>query len=502
MSRKIVYFLETVEKATGAKKIIPDILEKMPPECDVETYYINLSGKKKADEIITENAVPIEDNADEKAAEEVIDESDSLLDTFPYNMEDQTAEISENDDEAAEESPESKTEEITPDDKAAKKTPEDKTDEITPNDEEEASNPLKFIALEDCDFSEFKDATFIVPINYLFFLLSYVSDYKDIKICPYVYDSKCIKYLFNQINKPNVAEIANMFNSTESCLFIKRGRGDDSYIWEYSLDQYGDCIIPESSYPCTAVNKKTDFDPDCIHIGWIGDISEAALSCITRICEELYKIYGEDKEGNKRDVHLFDFHVIGIGAIMGKIDFKKFCPLIRFVFPGKLQGNKLDEYICSNIDLAAGYNMNAVRGALCGVPTIIPAIDDNPVLAKRTYVYFEDAKDNYLCWTKYELHKLAFEDYKMEEVISRLTDEDTRKHDGERCFEYAFSRYSFEENAKRIAEYTDKSSLTVERLLEDPSVSRVMRQLDDYRSASEENSNATYFDYFNRNKKS
>ena len=90
----------------------------------------------------------------------------------------------------------------------------------------------------------------------------------------------------------------------------------------------------------------------------------------------------------------------------------------------------------------------------------------------------------------------------MEEVIGRLKDKDMRIYDGKRCLEYAASGFSYSENAKRILAYTDKSSLTVERLLENRSIGRVMKELENYRSSSEENANATYYDYFNRNKKS
>ncbi len=480
MSRKIVYFIETNEEVTGAKKIIPDILEKMPPECEAEAYYINLSGKAGKTSQSTGDGSEKTDDIDpeEKDADESIDRSGARPDISSAGPESQ---ITENDTKETEEAVENET--------AAE----------TENEGKEA-NSLKFVALENCDFSEFKDATFIVPINYLFFLLSYISDFNDAKICPYVYDSQCIVYFLNQIKKANTKEITDMLNETESCLFVSKSSACG---WDYGIDQYGDCIIPASADFCAAsFERKKDFDPELINIGWIGAISKTAFECITRICDELYKLYGEDGEGVVRSIHLFDFHIIGVGANMGRFDFKKYCPLIRFIFPGELKGRRLDEYVCSHIDLAAGYNMNAVKGAMCGVPTVIPAIDDEPVMVKRTYVYFCDAKSYILCWKKRELRSLAHDDYTMEEVIGRLKDKDMRIYDGKRCLEYAASGFSYSENAKRILAYTDKSSLTVERLLENRSIGRVMKELENYRSSSEENANATYYDYFNRNKKS
>ena len=246
MSRKIVYFIETKKEISGVQTIIPDILDKMPAECDTQTYYINL---------------PLENEAEEQF--EVEKAAD---DTYEYSS-------------------------------------------------------LKFISLKDCDFSEFKDATFIVPVNYLFFLLPYISEYKNAKICPYIYDPKCITNFLRQMQKPNVYKITKMLNDTHSCMFINKQNASG---WDYGLDQYGECIIPASTDLCTALDKKKqDFNPRCISIGWIGDISATALDCIKRICEDLYKLYGEDEEGNKLNIHIFDFHIIGVGAVMGQINFKR-----------------------------------------------------------------------------------------------------------------------------------------------------------------------------------
>ena len=89
----------------------------------------------------------------------------------------------------------------------------------------------------------------------------------------------------------------------------------------------------------------------------------------------------------------------------------------------------------------------------------------------------------------------------MEEVIERLKADETRQKDARDCCNFAVSHFSYEENAKRIAEYTDSSSLTVERLLEDEAIAGVLQQLEEYRESSKENAEATYFDYFNRHRK-
>ncbi len=513
MSKKIVYFLEAIGEVKDTKKIIPDILERMPKECGVETYFINLSGKEKAkeksEEVIDFNNVTDENGfSEESNLDEITSEEKNIsgeISNFLFDSNDnQTMKLSENIEEAAEDEEESEQEKGAEIKEASEKAAEERASESEKSEENlqdvvETTSTLKFMPLEDCDFSEFKDATFIVPINYLFFLLSYISDYKEAKICPYIYDSKCISYFLNQIKNPNMSEIDDMFNSTESCLFINKS---NAVGWDYGIDQFGDCVIPVSTDLCAAgYAKKSDFNPNVIKIAWIGAISKTAFECITRICEDLYKTYGVDENGEKQNIHMFDFHILGLGSIIGQFNFKKFCPLIRFVIPGGFNGEDLDRYMCSHIDLAAGYNMNAVEAALCGIPTIIPAIDDEPVLAKRTYVYFADAKSYVLCWKKSELRSLAYDDYTIGEVIERLKNEKTRKKDSERCLEYATSSYTYEENAKRIVAYTDRSSLTVERLLETPSVAKVMKQLDDYRASSEEHANATYYDYFNRNKK-
>ena len=50
---------------------------------------------------------------------------------------------------------------------------------------------LNFIDINDCDFSRFENAVFLVPANYLLFLLPHIADLKNARICLYIYDSLC-----------------------------------------------------------------------------------------------------------------------------------------------------------------------------------------------------------------------------------------------------------------------------------------------------------------------
>lgn len=227
----------------------------MPEECDAETYYINLSEKAYTDGeaeeimgdttviseesvatgddstitteddnvIITEdddiiiaenNDIAItedddiiiaEDNVNKKDIDkEFEDELDSVFDALPDNTENQSEEIIKSDEQTVEELLENETEDVS----------ENNVDE---------ESPLKFIALEDCDFSEFKDATFIVPINYLFFLLPYIAEYSEAKICPYVYDSQCIAPFFKQIKNRISEKLPKCLTVQEAvCLSIKK----------------------------------------------------------------------------------------------------------------------------------------------------------------------------------------------------------------------------------------------------------------------------------------
>lgn len=464
--RKIVYFIETEKEISGVQTIIPDILEKAYDKLDADIYYVNLSHSSKFDDGASKTAT--DETAYKEAADDVAIE--------PCSDDVKVCGTKENG--------------------CINESAEKEVDVYTPLNERN-EGPLKFIDVKKCDFSEFKDATFIVPINYLFFLLSYIEEYKEAKICPYIYDSQCVASFFKQMKKPNIEQVADMLNSTNSCMFINDYNASG---WDYGLEQYGDCVIPASADLCTALDNKKDFNPELINIAWIGAVSSTALGCIMRICDDLYNMYITNDESVENYTHKIDFHVIGVGGVMGQINFKKYCPLIRFVFPGDLKGEDLDKYVCSNIDLAAGYNMNAVKGALCGIPTIIPAINDDPVLAKRTYVYFNDAKGCVLCWKKHELRILDYTDYTMKDVIKRLQSEEMRRNDGDYCYEHAVNNYSYKKNATKIIERINESTLTVGQLIQNDSVDGVLRQLDDFRASSEKNANASYYDYFNRNR--
>lgn len=497
MGKKIVYFIEKPGEVNGVQAIIPKILENMPTEYDVQAYFINiLNEKNEYDEEYEQDSIiekSDEDSADnnnaEYSSEEINDASDNAFDSDDKAF----ADIDINKDSLAEEE-EAKPKELSLETDDEEENNQDSSDSV---DQEGA---LKIIDIADCDFSQFKDATFIVPINYLFFLLPYIAEYKDAKICPYIYDNMCVKRFLGQIVNPNVQSIISLLNDTRSCLFLDK---HNSSGWDSGLDQYGECVIPQSTDICSYNStERKSFDSKTISVAWIGAVSPAAYDCIRRICEDIYNIFTTvDEETGKvvSDIKI-DFHVLGQGKAMWQFNFYKYWPMFRFIFPGQLDGEELDEYICKNIDVAFGYNMNIIKGAMCYIPSLIPTLDDIPARAKRTYVYIKDADDYILCWKKKELHELRYDSYTMEDVFERLLSEKSRNDDAKQCGDFAVDRYSYISNAKRIIDVSEISEMTVEKLLENESIASVLNRLEEYRAVSEENASASYYDYFFRNK--
>ncbi len=361
---------------------------------------------------------------------------------------------------------------------------------------EKNNTSLKFIELSECDFSQFEGATFVVPANYLLFLLPRISSLKNVRICLYVYDSLCYKRMLGRLAKSDSKSISHLLDSTNSLFFANKKYAN---VWDYGIHVRDTHIIPLSSHYCTSViEKKKDFNPNEINIGWLGPISSTALDCIIRMSEDLYECYYPKK--TEEDVEpefpvKINFHIIGLGSVMWNMDFPKYSPLIRYVYTGNLDDNLTEDYIRENIDLIAGYGINATKAAMCGVPTIIPAIDDEPKRPLRKYVYFYDAKHYILCWKKKELHELRNTSYTLVHIIEQLSDEKQREEIAEKCRKCAEEKYSYDANVKKLLAIANSSSLTVEKCLDEPSIHGILEQLEEYR-AKTGNTNASYSDYY------
>ncbi|MCH5324688.1 MAG: hypothetical protein J1E39_05680 [Eubacterium sp.] len=362
---------------------------------------------------------------------------------------------------------------------------------------EKNSTSLRFIAIDECDFSQFEDAVFMVPANYLMFLLPYIADLKNARICLYVYDSLCYKRMLGRLINPDVKAVTRLFDDNGGLFFLNKSKMN---VWDYGVHVTEDRIIPQSTHSCNStVKKKNDFDPNEINIGWIGPISTTALDCITRISDDLYERYYPEKTEEDEEPEFpvkINFHIIGLGSVMWNMDFPKYSPLIRYVYTGNLDDEHIEDYIRENLDLAVGYNLNAVRGAMCGVPTVIPAIDDEPKLPLRKYVYFHDARNYILCWNKKELRELNNASYTLPHIIEQLSDERLRREIAEKCEKTAYENYSYVSNVDRLRKIAENSDLTVEKCIEEPSVRNVLDKLWEYRESIND-PNASYSDYYN-----
>lgn len=360
---------------------------------------------------------------------------------------------------------------------------------------EKNNTSLRFIDLNECDFSQFEDAVFVVPANYLLFLLPYISELKKARLCLYIYDSLCYKRFIGKLDKPDQLKLAELLDSTKSMIYV-----NNKYVgvWEHGLVVYDRQIIPHSeSSNVPDIPSKTAFDPTEINIGWVGAITPAALECISGIADELYQSFYPEQTEDQSDMVYpvkFIFHIIGFGKIMWNMNFPKYSPLIRFTYTGNLSDEDMQTYIIENLDLVAAYNANAIKCAMCGVPTIIPAIDNEPKRPLRKYVYFYDAKHYILCWKKEELHKLRNCSYTLKHIIEHLCDDNIRTYIGSECRKAAYEKYSYESNVKKLFSLAENTTLTVGICLDEPSIRGTLNQFNDYRK-SIGNENASFGDY-------
>jgi len=361
---------------------------------------------------------------------------------------------------------------------------------------EKNNKSLRYIELDSCDFAQFENATFIIPANYLLYILPRISHLKNAKICLYVYDGTCYKRMLNRFSKSGHQSINRLLDTTESLFYLTKKY---SNVWEYGLHVSDSHIIPQSFNSCSSIiSKKNSFDPKEINIGWLGPISPAALDCIKRLSDDFYDLYYPKTENEESQLHFdvhINFHIIGLGSVMWNMDFPRYSPLIRYIYTGNIDENLAEDYIRENVDLVAGYGANAVKAAMCGVPTIIPSIDDESQNHLRKYVFLYDTKQFVLCWKKKELYNLRNIGYTLKHVIELLTDDHNRQLIAEKCRLFAEENYSYNSNAYKLIEIANNSSLTVEKCIQEPSIRCILDDLDNYRQAIN-NPNATFAEYF------
>ena len=351
--------------------------------------------------------------------------------------------------------------------------------------EEYASSNVKFINIDECNFMELEKATFIVPINYLFFLLVHIMDLKEAKLFLYNYDETAIRRLCQQIKHTSFdkRDFVELLTSTKGYAFI------DKRAHLYSNDYCGKELLP-NYLPLmreSAIDKYKSnaplVDAQAINIGWHGNINSKSVKGIINIITAL---------NGKRMKGKVNFHIIGKPGLFLKENISGFAPKTRFIFAGELDGQKLETYIRNEIDILCSYGAYAIEVSTFGVPIIIPSV--NRTNNKTMYFYNARNFDFYL--ENAQIPRLNYTYNSMRTVLKQIRTKREKNMHAKKCYDFCVENLTVEVLFDNLIKYIDSSDLTLRRCKES---SYVMKHINDYNRYTKKNKNGNYESFIKEN---
>ncbi len=372
--------------------------------------------------------------------------------------------------------------------------------------ENHKSTKNNFIDINECDYSQFEDAIFLAPANYVFFLMEHISALKNARISLLCSDASIVERLSNQLkkSKSDFVSLIPTLKYSDCCIFANRLSLIGAYkkgLKNVNCDYLPQTIINANNYDDSvefAKNTKPVSETE-INIGWLGPISPAALNVLKKLSNDLldnYNSKGEEMEDgtiNCDNVPKINIHVIGNGSVMWNMDFSKYSPAIRFIYTGELRYEEYLAYLRRYVDVAFCVNENVLSAASCGIPVLIP-IYQNKMTNTDKYVYLFNNDSYNLRWSEDELWTLSLKTTTISDIVEDIYTKNLKSEYALRCLETYNENYSLTSCANNLIKSITKNSLTVKKLT---SVKGVKEHLSKFRSFVKKYSNKTYRDFLN-----
>lgn len=333
--------------------------------------------------------------------------------------------------------------------------------------ERHKNTKLKFLDLENCDFSEFVEVTYFVPANYLLHLLSKIPNQPKSKICLYVYDPRAIKWLASHFGRHgDVSEVLNLLQNNLCCSFAD--------ILCYEANREYQPIF----FPTTLFNKLDEkfqevpiVDPDVYNIGYYGTITEPRANALRNLIDNL-----QISELSKP----INIHIIGYEGCFSKIDISALPGFKgKIICVGKLNAEQSVEYIRKNCDVILSNGENAVEAATFSVPVVIPVVSDEAFLGNN-YVYFHETNGYVYNWDVSRLMILNNEAHTVNRILTDIYSSGKKFEIANLCYEACVRNNSLEKLSGDFLEYVAESSLLVEKCLNLPIISNFLKGYNRY----------------------
>lgn len=335
---------------------------------------------------------------------------------------------------------------------------------------------IRFLNVDTCDYSQFEDAVFFTPINYLFYLLAKIENVKGARIFLYVYHPDVLNWLHVQMpffrrSPKKLLPMYQMMLDTRSYCFMDLS----NYL---SMNRRVELPWEEVYLPVTIHSEKEEdhaelpalpkVDPSKpLRIGWLGRLDNDKISSVMNVAYNLM---------NNPNIDRVDFHLIGDGNAKPKLSIKDHSPKIRFILTSYLYGKSRDRYIQENIDLMIAMGISGIDCAMLGIPTLIPIVSPTPFWSDIfTYIY--DINKYSLGWNIQDHENMGVKSVTLAEAIDDVL-AGKKEELGRKGAEFCKETFSLARASEMLLEQAEQSTLTVETCLK---CKPIARELKDYK---------------------
>lgn len=344
---------------------------------------------------------------------------------------------------------------------------------------------LHYRDVASCDFSEFEGADFIVPLNYLVFLLERTKDIAKGNVLIYDWHPELPQYLSKHFSDQNrdMDSLLSLFRDKQAVAFMDSSclLSANRWVAEPFPDNYVPVFLSEEKHSCTA---RELVDETCINIGWLGRLDGDKIYALINLLDML-KLSDIERTIN--------IHVIGDGAARNKIKIETYAPKMRFTFTSYLLGEERDQYITEHVDLMVAMGISALDISNLSIPTVIPITRSRPFINNQ-FVFLFDTEGWSLGWSKEDLLLLGCKTRTIAEVVEMVSAPGGKSRLGQQCCQYCHENFDIEKSGQKMLEALERTQLTLEDCRSHPMIMQQMKSFHRYQRIRKRY-NRTYGDY-------
>lgn len=326
--------------------------------------------------------------------------------------------------------------------------------------------------VDHCDYSQFADGEFIVPMNYLPFLLEQLEGKTCKKILLYSWHPDLPRHMLAQFYSKNKdpEQLFGLFRDHKALAFMDSSCKVAAE--DFVEKPFESCYVPVFSGAeiCKAAPRKT-VDPKRLSVGWMSRLDADKINSLLNFLDNLQRA--------KLDYPV-DVHIIGDGNCRNRINISQYAPKIRFIFTSYLYGEARDRYIRENIDLMVVMGISALDVAQLEMPVVIPMLHPT-VFPDNKFVYLFDTKDYSLGWEIDDFDKTDIRSYKITEVIDHVRNQGRGEELGMKCAAYAKEHFDDRKSCRMLLKALDECTLTMEACAANPVMGKHMALFEKYK---------------------